>query len=233
MYRSVLVVLAAAALVLGSIIPASAQLQNTFQLHYWGTGITFQFGATGPLTDSGSAWGGSYRGDLLTKPWSVSAHYDSMSFTPSNWTWNSGTLWDVNAHYRFGPDLNKYFGVFVGYGGVSITSTGAPGNSGNAAGFRIGAEFLSRQPNGWFFAGDASWGPSWSPSGFTGDPDIGAAGNTYDYRIAVGREFQNGVGVELGWRGFSWNLPTSTPSCPSPGCTWTFSGVILGVTIRR
>ncbi len=231
MYKSALVVLAAAALVLGSIIPASAQFQSTVDVHYWGTGLQFQNGSGPSPTDSGSAWGISYRGDALSSPWSVSVRYDSLSVTPSSWPWNSGSLWDVNGHYRFGPDLNKYFGVFVGYGSVNVASTSAPANTGGQSGARLGAEFLVRQPNGWFVSGDASYGPSWGGS-FTGFPSV-ASGNVTDFRITGGREFANGASVELGWRSVNWNIPTS-PGCLAPnGCTWTFSGVIFGVNFRR
>ncbi|MDQ7859474.1 MAG: hypothetical protein QN174_00960 [Armatimonadota bacterium] len=229
--RTLAITLVATALILGTSLPAAAQntnFQTTFQLRYWGAGFGSGAGAI-TATDSASTWGGTLRLDSRTSPWSFSGRYDSMSVTPSAWPFTSAYLWDANVHYRFGGGtLDQYFGLFAGYGSVSAFR-GDTAVRGTGSGFRIGAEFLVRQPGGFYFTADGAYGPSWSTTiqGFTGT----AAGNVTDFKAALGYEMQSGVGLELGWRVVNWTIPTS-PGCPS-GCNFQFSGVVGAVTIRR
>ncbi|MGH2403439.1 MAG: hypothetical protein ACRDGN_03140 [bacterium] len=204
-----------------------SQYQTTLQLRYWGA----NFGAgAGSITarDSASTWGITLRGDTRTNPWSFSARYDSMSVTPGNFAFNGASFWDVNAHYRFGANLNTYFGLFVGYGGIS-TRGAAAAQTGDTSGVRLGAEFLTRLPAGTYFTGDVAFGPSWS-SNYSSFPGM-AAGNTTDWRVAVGQEFAGGWGAELGWRYYTWTIPSSS-GCPG-GCNFEFSGVTAALTFRR
>lgn len=230
--RNLAVVLAVIALVAASTVPAAAQnYQTTIQIRYWGAGYGFGFGAV-TATDAASTWGGTLRVDHKNQPWSFSARYDSMSVTPLNWGWNGATFWDANVHYRFGiggsQNLNTYAGLFVGYGGISVNSAGAA-SSGSGSGFRIGAEFMNRMTSGLYVTGDVAYGPSWSTS-FTGFAGM-ANGTTWDYRAAIGYEFQGGWGLEAGWRYVTWTVP-STAGCPG-GCNWLFSGVTAALTFRR
>lgn len=229
--RTFVVILGVIALVAASSLPAAAQnYQTTVQIRYWGAGINFGNPSPPTATNSGSGWGGTLRLDQTARPWSFSARYDSISATISAWPWDSASVWDANVHYRFGVNPTTYLGVFAGYGGVRVNSTPTPGQNGSAAGFRIGAEFLNRQPTGLYFAGDIAYGPSWSSS-FPGFPAL-AAGNTWDGRVAVGYEFMGGWGVEVGYRQFRWQIPTS-PGCTTPGCEYRFAGITGALTFRR
>lgn len=230
--RIVLSTLVIAAVITLTAHPAGAQLsqyQATLQLRYWSTGLYFTQPAI-PLsaTDSGSAWGGTLRIDHRTQPWSLSARYDSMSVTPATWVWNGASLWDANVHYRFGPSVNQYGGLFVGYGYWSPRDiSGLAVNQGNTSGLRYGAEFLWRQPSGLYLAGDVAFG-SWGASGFGGAPGASMT----DYRLAAGFEFQGGWGIEGGYRYFATGLGTGG-GCPVGGCEWRHSGFTAALTFRR
>jgi hypothetical protein len=231
--RWVPVLIAVIALVAALSLPAAAQnYQTLFQIRYWGT--NYNFGNPGPPTASnaGSAWGATLRFDQTNGPWSFSARYDGINATISAWPWTSASLWDVNAHYRFGVNPSTYVGLFVGYGGLSVNSSTTPSQNGTANGFRLGAEFMNRQPSGLYFTGDISYGPSWSTN-LVGFPGTGS-GNVWDGRAAVGYEFMGGWGVEVGYRQVSWRIPTSSPGCPtSPGCETRWNGVTAALTFRR
>ena len=224
------------ALVVGIVVtvfglPAAAQLseyQSTLQLRYWGAGNGFGFGSI-MATDPASSWGATLRMDSRTNPWSFSGRYDSMSITPTTWVWNGASFWDANVHYRFGRSLNSYLGLLAGYGGANLNSTLSPSAAGSASGFRFGAEFMTRQPAGWYFTGEATYGPSWStsPAGFTGLGNL----NVTDLRGAVGYEFEGGWGLEAGWRYLTGTTP-STSVCPG-GCNFQFSGVTAALTFRK
>jgi hypothetical protein len=208
--------------------PAAAQnFQTTLQINYWGAPLNF--GASGALiaSDTSSAWGARLRLDSKTNPWSFSGGFNSLSVTPFNWPWNSGTIWDANVHYRFGANLNSYLGVLAGYGGASVGSAIA-GAAASSSGFRFGAEFMVRQPTGWYFTGEGSYGPSWTT---TYGGAAGASSNIVDLRAAVGYEFQGGWGLEAGWRWYDWK--TGTVPCMAPGCEWQFTGVTAAITFRK
>jgi hypothetical protein len=229
--RWVTVLIAVIALVAASSLPAAAQnYQTTIQIRYWGT--NFNFGNPAPPTaaNAGSAWGGTLRFDQTNGPWSFSGRYDAISATISAWPWDSGSVWDANVHYRFGVNPGTYLGLFAGYGGISVNSTPAPGQNGSGSGFRIGAEFMNRQPTGLYFTGEIAYGPSWSSS-FPGFPGL-SSGNTWDGRVAVGYEFMGGWGLEAGYRQVSWRIPTG-PGCTAPGCEYRFNGVTAALTFRR
>jgi hypothetical protein len=151
-----------------------------------------------------------------------------MSVTPTTWFWNGATVWDANVHYRIGPSLNSYLGILAGYGGISLNPID-PGHTGSTSGFRIGAEFMVRQPAGWYFTGEGTYGPSWNSS-FPAFPAV-AAGNITDLRAAVGYEFSGGWGLEGGWRYVNWAIPNSA-GCTG-GCNFQFSGVTAALTFRR
>jgi hypothetical protein len=226
--RLLIVLLAIIALVAASSLPAAAQnYQTTLQIRYWGTGEGAGAGMI-TATDAGSAWGGTLRIDSRSRPWSFSGRYDSISVTAVNFAFTGFGLWDVNAHYRFGPSLNSYVGVFVGYGGIS-TQSASPGSVGSTSGFRLGAEAFQRMQGGMYVTGDVAYGPSWS-SNFAGFPGM-AAGNIFDGRAAIGYEFQGGWGIEAGWRYYTWTIPSSN-GCPT-GCNFQFSGVTAALTFRR
>ncbi len=228
--RIAVIALVVAAVLTAASLPAAAQIsqyQTTFQVRYWGA--NFGAGAGSIMArDPASTWGASVRLDSRTTPWSFSAHYDSMTVTPTTFVFNGASLWDVNAHYRFGHSLNTYFGLFIGYGGASLRSA-VPSSVGNTSGFRFGAEFLTRLPARWYVTGDVAYGPSWT-SNFAAFPGT-AAGNTADWRLAVGHEFAGGWGAEVGWRIYTWAIPNS-PGCPG-GCNFEFNGVTLGITFRQ
>jgi len=211
-------------------VPAGAQTngyQSIIQLRYWGSGLAFGNPAPPSATDSGSGWGATLRVDSRTSPWSFSARYDSLSITPTNWVWNGASMYDANLHYRFGPSLDQYIGIFAGYGYVSPADiTGFAVNIGSASGLRYGAEFLWRQPSGLYLTGDVAFG-SWSTTGGAG---WGPSSIT-DYRLAVGYEFQGGWGVEGGYRYLSWRVGAGG-GCPA-GCEWQFSGLTAALTFRR
>ncbi len=226
--RMFIVALVVAVVVATASMPAAAQnYQTTLQIRYWGTGLGAGAGSI-TSTDSGSAWGGTLRLDSMGSPYSFSARYDSISVTPTNFPFTRFGLWDANVHYRFGPSLNSYVGVFVGYGGISGQAN-VPSSVGSTSGFRLGAEVFHRMPNGWYVTGDAAYGPSWS-SNFAAFPAM-ASGNTADLRAAVGYEFQGGWGLEAGWRYYTWTIPSSS-GCPG-GCNFQFSGVTAALTFRR
>jgi hypothetical protein len=236
LYKTAVALVMVAALILAPALPAyaSSHIQHTFALRSWIPGPFFQNGPPPGVTDPASGLSLSYRADW--KPPShvfLSVNYSSLSVTPTSAPWNGVSFFDVNAHYRFGTDLiNRYFGIFAGYGSVSVASTIAS-QVGRGAGFRFGAEFLLRQPVPcpcWVFTGSAAWGPSWSTS-FAAFPML-AAGRTTDYRLAIGRELANGFGFELGWRSYTWMIPTS-PGCSAPGCEWRWNGFTLGIFVRR
>jgi hypothetical protein len=230
--RTSIIVLVAATLVAVTSLPAAAQnYQSTFRFQYWGAPLNFGNPAPPTASDSASAWGVGLRMDSRSSPYSFSARYDWSTVTPVNWPWNSAAFWDANVHYRFGQSLDTYFGVLAGWGGVNVGSAIA-GQVGSGNGPRVGAEFLVRQPGGLYFTGEATYGFSWSTN-LAGFPGTGP-GNTTDLRAAVGYEFSQGWGVELGWRSLTWRIPTSAPGCPAaPGCEMQFSGVTAALTYRR
>lgn len=233
--RLVLTALTVAALVAVTAAPAAAQNTNyqaTFKLQYWGAPFEFTnfFAGPTPFSDSASTWGLSLRMDDRTRPWSFSARYDTMSVARVNTVWNQAQLWDVNVHYRFGTNLDQYVGVFLGYGGVSVNDPGGV-NTGSTSGFRLGADFMLRQPSGWYITGEGAYGPSWS-STFAAFPGM-ANGNVLDLRVATGYEFTGGWGLEVGWRYIDWDIPASTGCPTAPGCQFQFSGVTAALTFRR
>jgi hypothetical protein len=212
--------------------PAAAQnYQTTIQINYWGAPLSFGNPSPTVASDTASAWGARLRLDSKTSPWSFSGGFNALSITPVNWPWNSGTVWDVNAHYRFGANanLNSYLGLIAGFGGVSVNSP-VVGQNGSSSGFRVGAEFMVRQPAGWYFTGEGTYGPSWSTN-FSGFPGA-ASSNVIDLRAAVGYEFSGGWGLEAGWRWYDWKTGTG-PGCLAPGCETTFSGVTAAITFRK
>lgn len=220
-------VLLSSAPAFGQARQSQLQLQHTFTLRYWGTGL--QFSDAGVIAkDSGSAWSFSYRGDVARSPWSVTFNYDTINVTPATWTWNNASIWNINGHYRLGVSGNSSYGVFAGIGSVSVSSSTAS-TSGSGTGLRLGAEFSTQLQGGWNVRADASFGPSWS-SNFPGFPGM-ARGTTFDYSILVGTEFQPGLGIELGWKGLTWTVPAG-PGCGTQ-CRWQFSGVTLGFVHRR
>jgi hypothetical protein len=226
--RIIGIALAIAAIVALAGQPAAAQYQATLQFRYWGTGLYFNQ-PTIPFsaTDPGSAWGATVRLDHQTRPWSLSARYDSVSATPTNWVWSGASLWDANVHYRFGSNVNQYAGAFVGYGYWSPRdTTGSPLNQGSTSGLRYGAEFMWRQPSGLYFTGEAAFG-GWNASGFGG----ASSATMSDFRIAAGYEFQGGWGIEGGYRVFSTAV-NANPGCPL-GCDWRHSGLTAAITFRR
>jgi hypothetical protein len=229
--RTCIVALVVAALIAGTSLPAAAQntnFQTTFQLRYWGAGLAFGNPAPPTATDSGSGWGATIRLDSRNSPWGFSARYDSLSITPTNWVWNGATLYDVNVHYRFGPSLNQYLGVFAGYGYVSpADTTGLAVNIGSASGLRYGVEFLVRQPSGLYLTGDVAFG-SWSTVGGAG----WGPSSVTDYRAAIGYDFQGGWGLEAGYRFVSWRVGAGG-GCGGVGCEWQFSGLTAALTFRR
>lgn len=229
--RTIIVALIVATILITVSQPAAAQqFQATLHLNYWGAPLSFGNPSPPTASDSASSWGAKIRLDSKTNPWSFSAGFDSMNVTMGNWPWSGGTFWDANVHYRFGSNLNSYFGVFAGYGGIALNSPIAS-QVGSTNGLRLGAEFLVRQPSGWYYTGQGSYGPSWT-SNFSAFPGI-ASGNIYDLRAAVGYEFSGGWGLEAGWQYVDWKIPAST-GCSGPGgCEWRFSGVTAAVTFRR
>lgn len=229
-YRAAFVL--AIVLVLLMTVPASAQvtqLQNTFKLGYWGTGLTFRDATVTPR-DPGSAWTLAYRGDVARQPWSVSINYESANITPIFREWNRATMWELNGHYRLGVTRDTSYGVFLGVGSVSVSSILDPTENGSGSGIRLGAEFFSRLQRQFTLFADLAVGLSWS-SNFPAEPGT-PSGSTFQYRIGVQAELQDGLGVELGWKGFTWTIPAGG-FCPLAGCRWDFSGVTLAITLRR
>lgn len=230
--RSVVVALVVAVVVATASLPAAAQTyQTTIQIRYWGTGLSFGNPAPPTAMDSGSAWGGTLRLDSRNNPWSFSARYDAVNVTQVTLPWTTASMWDAKVHYRFGPSLNSYAGVYAGYAGVSQNSAPFPTFNGSASGFLLGAEFMHHMaPGGWYVTGEAAYGISWNTSAPSA-PGI-AASNVTDLRIATGYEFMGGWGLEAGWRYYSWRIGAG-PGCTAPGCEFQFSGVTAALTFRK
>ncbi len=215
-------------LVLALSSAAPAQVQSTFQFRYWGTPFIFTNGAaTGQ--NSASAFGLTVRGDSTTRPWGVSFRFDQVNATPTFWPWNRATLWDANLHYRFGSNLSNYWGLLAGYQRVSVTDPGTF-NTGSGGGVRIGTDFRwqTTPGMGWYATGEAAYGFSWGSS-FPSFPGL-TSGTATDYRVAVGYEFQGGIGLEAGYRQLRWNIPVS-PGCGP--CIFEFSGWTAALTVRK
>jgi hypothetical protein len=230
----VLAAVALIVLVAGLTPPAGAQmaLTHTFTLRYWGSTLDFSNPNTAvTFSYSHPGWGFSYRGDAQTQPWSLSFNYDRLNNTGT--FWETASLWNANLHYRFGNVPNTRLSVFAGYGSVHLSNT-AGGEEGTGSGFRLGADvrfdLQSQQMTGWYVLGEAAWGPGWSSS-VPAFPGL-ASGNSNEYKIALGKEFPNGFAAQVGWRAFTWNIPTS-PGCLDPGCRWRWSGWTLELLMHR
>lgn len=218
-------------LVLLLTMPTSAQvtqLQNTFKLGYWGTGLAFRDATITPA-DPGSAWVLSYRGDVARQPWSVSFNYNSVNVTPVFREWNRASFWDLSGHYRLGVAGDTSYGVFLGVGGISVSSILAPGDNGSGSGIRIGAEVFSRVQRQFTFFADVALGLSWM-SNFPAAPGT-PRGSTFQYSFGVQADLQDGLGLELGWKGFTWTIPAG--GFCAVQCRWDFSGLTLALTVRR
>lgn len=221
-------------LVAGTALPAGAQmsLQHTFTLRYWGS--RFDFGNPAPATYwyNQPGWGLSYRAGVQAQPWAFSVNYDHLSASGN--FWETATMWNANVHYRLGNVPNTQFSVFAGYGAATLADT-TGGQGGTTSGFRLGADVRidlpSPQMSGWYVVGEAAWGPSWK-NDFVAFPSF-ANGNTSEYKIALGREFSNGLAAQVGWRSFNWNIPTSPGCATSPGCQLRWSGWTLELLMHK
>ncbi len=210
---------------------AAGSFQTTVQVHYWGAPLDFGNPAPPTLSDTANTWGVALRLDDRTSRWSFSGRYDAMSVTPMPVPLYRASIWDANVHYRFGSSLNAYVGVLAGYGSVYFTSV-MPLQGGGANGLQVGAEFLVRRSSGWYFTGEAIYGPSW-PTTIEATPGVPNS-NVTALRAAVGYEFPGGWGLEGGWRYVSWKIPPSPTACATPpGCEIRLSGVTAAVTFRR
>jgi hypothetical protein len=220
-------------LLTGLAAPTGAQtpLQHTFTLRYWGSNFSFDNPGLTAFSYNQPGWGLSYRGDAVTMPYSFSANFDRLN--AGGMFWETATLWNANVHYRLGTIPNGKFSVFAGYGSVNVSEqTG--GQSGTGSGFRLGADFLfnlqAQQLTGFYVTGEVAWGPGWGTN-FPVLPGL-AGGSSIEYKLALGHDFGQGMAAQVGWRSFSWDIPTS-PGCFSPGCDFRWSGWTLEFLMRR
>lgn len=220
-------------LVAGLSLSAGAQMpvQHDFTLRYWGS--PFSFGNPAPATFmyQQPGWGFSYRGNTPATPWSFSASIDQLY--ASGMYWETASLYNANVRYRVANIPTGQFSLLAGYGGVSLSEqTG--GERGTGSGLRVGADFFTylqgQRPTGWYATGEVTWGPSWVTS-FPVFPGL-ARGNSSEYRFALGHEVSPGMAAQVGWRSFTWTIPTS-PGCLDPGCQFRWSGWTLELVWRR
>jgi hypothetical protein len=236
MRRAILVLAVAAILTVSATLPAAAQ-NWMIQLRYYSTDGQWKNGGFQPTFDS-NLFGLTLRTNFGGGAWSVSLNYDTGNVT----NYSAGSLggdaynrfWNVNLHRNFTAG-NTALSAYVGVGGARWQSV-----SGGVfipydvrqTGIRLGADAKIKFAGSWYVMADVGFMPSQSAhhTQWT-TPVVNQSVNAslLDYRIALGYEFANHLGLEAGYRGINWTF-SPTPMClgASP-CEFRWTGWYLGV----
>jgi hypothetical protein len=231
MYRRLVIVAVAVALVVAAGAPASAA--TYFQLRYWSTNQLWNAPGAGPDTWSSPMFGFSIRRDIIGGAWALSFNYDNgplnnaagLAASPGDYN----RFWNLNLHRNFSL-TNGMASVYAGYGSLAIEGPTFPYHV-RQRGPRVGIDAKVNFRENWYVVGDVAYtfGGTAEQLNYSIGGLVNLNASAVEYRAGLGY-MRGRWGIEGGYRVIDWRHNTAA-FCGGPSCSFNWSGWYAAVNL--